>query len=63
MWEIATLGNSLTFTYFASCVACVYVCLFIYLFIYLGKGHHRVVRFRFPPLSLPHQKHPLALNL
>ena len=53
MWEIATLGNSLTFTYFASCVACVYVCLFIYLFIYLGKGQHRVVRFPSPPLSLP----------
>ena len=34
MWEIATLGISLTFTYFASYGACVYVCLFIY----LGRG-------------------------
>ena len=49
MWEIATLGNSLTFTYFASCVACVCVCLFIY----LGRWHHRVVRFCSIPLALP----------
>ena len=59
MWEIATLGNSLTFTYFASCVACVYVCLFIYLF---RKGAPPSGAFSLPSIVPPPSEAPTCVE-